>query len=209
MAMNQVYKVMVLRKMKYVTSKQIDEFCKAVDVDTAGTIRNLQSNGYLVRILRGIFYVRDLEEAELGRNKISPFDLLREGLELKRVDRWYLGLQSALKMNGMTHEITMTEYVLNDKIFRQNPMNIAGMDVHFVKLKRALFDFGIICNPFPHSDPEKTILDMIYLDRYNGRKDTWIESEVSEYLGSLDKMKIREYSGYYPKTVRISIAGMV
>lgn len=209
MAMNQVYKVMVLRKMKYVTSDQIDEFCKALGSNTAGTIKTLQSNGYLERILRGIFYVRDLEEAELGRNKISTFELLKNGLKLKNVDRWYLGLQSALKINGMTHEVTLTEYVMNDTIFRQNPINIAGTPVLFIKVKQSLFDFGIVDEPIPHSDPEKTILDMIYLDRYKGRKDAWIATEVSDHLSSLEKLKLMEYSRYYPKTVQTFIAGMI
>ena len=201
MTLNPVYKALRLRKTTIARREDIEDICRELKCNATNAVRNLQSNGYLVRIFRGIFYVRSLDEVKFDRNDLSAYDLLRKGMEMKRIDHWYLGLHSALKLNALTHEVLNIEYVVNDTIFRQEPFAIASMNVKFIKMKKGLVDFGIITDPIPHSDPEKTILDIIYLSRYNGRKDAWIRSEVSEHLPNIDIKKAKKYCKRYPGTV--------
>ena len=69
------------------------------------------------------------------------------------------------------------------------------------RLKKELTKFGIIKNKFPYSDPEKTILDKIYLGIYNGLTDSIIKNNIIEYFDECDKKKLINYAKHYPKSV--------
>ena len=51
------------------------------------------------------------------------------------------------------------------------------------------------------SDPEKTILDLIYVWRYNGVPDEKIVADVSEWAKNVSKEKTKRYAKKYPNTV--------
>lgn len=191
-----------LDKREFVTSDLIKRYCKSFGLKYETTVRYFLARGYLVRILRGIFYVKSLEEIKLNKTKYSHLELVSRGLELKNVKNWYFGLYTALKLNNMTHEYFAVEYVVNDKIFRANPMNIAGYKFKFVKIEPSLLSFGIIRNNLKYSDPEKTVLDFIYIWRYNGIPKEKILADLSEWTSVLSKKKIKTYANNYPKTVR-------
>jgi predicted transcriptional regulator of viral defense system len=156
----------------------------------------------MVRIFRGIFYVKTLDEIKLGKNKYSHIELVAKGLELKGVKNWYFGLYTALKLNNMTHEHFSIDYVINDRILRVKPMKIAGYRFRFMKLKPALFNFGITKNSVVYSDHEKTILDFIYMWRYNGVPKEKIAADVREWSKDISKSKMAKYAKNYPKTVQ-------
>ncbi len=205
----------LLRKLRienreFVTSKDLRAYCKSLKLDYDIVIRHLIPRGYLVRILRGIFYVKSLEELELARPKYTHLELVAKGLELKNVKRWYFGLHTALKLNNMTHETFAVEDVVNDKLFRANPFTIAGYKFKFSRLSPALLGFGIKKgeNGVRYSDPEKTILDFIYLWRYNGFPEEKIAADVSSWAKKVAREKLRAYAKKYPNTVA-KIAVMV
>jgi hypothetical protein len=156
----------------------------------------------VTRIFKGIFYVKSLDEVKLGRSKYNYLELVAKGLELKGVKNWYFGLYTALKLNNMTHEHFTIDYVINDKIFRAKPIKIAGYNFRFVKLKSALFNFGIIQDDLRYSDPEKTILDFSYIFRYKGISEERAIVDVAEWASDLSKARINEYSKNYPRTVQ-------
>jgi hypothetical protein len=143
------------------------------------------------------------EEAKLGRSRYNHLELVARGLELKKVDNWYFGLHTALKLNNMTHETFAVEDVINDKLFRANPFTIAGYKFKFSKLSRSLLDFGIKKgeNGVRYSDREKTVLDFIYIWRYNGIPEEKIVADVSGWAKGASKEKLRAYAKKYPKTV--------
>ncbi len=166
------------------------------------TIRHLVPRGYLIRIFKGIFYVKSLDEAKLGKSRYSNLELVAKGLELKGVKDWYFGLYTALKFNNMTHESIAVDYVDNDKLLRSKPINIAGYKYRFIKLAPKLLQFGIIKKNLRYSDPEKTILDFIYTWRYNGVPKEKIALDVSEWAKSISGEKTKKYAVNYPKTVQ-------
>lgn len=201
MTMKLLLKKLRLEGKEFLTSHTLKEHCRHLGLDYRTTVRYFISRGYLVRIFRGIFYLRSLGELEMGKTEYSPLELVARGLELKGIERWYFGLYSALKMNNMTHEHFSVDYVLNDTILRTRPMEVAGRSFRFLKIKPGLFGFGVKGDP-PHSDPEKTILDFIYIWRYRGRNEKRIVMDLSEYADRLDIEKLRNYSKHYPKSVR-------
>jgi len=52
-----------------------------------------------------------------------------------------------------------------------------------------------------YSDPEKTVLDFIYIWRYNGVPDDKIVLDISEWAKQGSKEKLMSYAKKYPKTV--------
>ena len=55
-----------LEKKEFVTSDELEKYCKAFKIDHRAAIHYLTKMRYLVRIFRGIFYVRTLKEFKLG-----------------------------------------------------------------------------------------------------------------------------------------------
>ncbi len=203
---------MILRKLRLegkelVTSEELKETCSSLGIKYESAIRHLVPRGHLIRIFRGVFYVTSPEEALTKRRKHSHLELVSRGLKVKGVEDWYFGLYTALKLNNMTHEHYAIDYVVNDKIQRSNPMNIAGHRFKFVKVKHKLLGFGVVGGELRHSDPEKTILDFIYLWRYNSMPDQRITLSVREWVDNVDETKIKNYSRHYPRTVASLLEG--
>lgn len=198
----------LLRKLRienreFVTSRDLRAYCKSLKLDYNIAIRHFVPRGYLVRILRGIFYVKSLEELELARPKYTHLELVAKGLELKNVKSWYFGLHTALKLNNMTHETFAVEDVVSDKIFRANPFTIAGYKFKFSRLSPSLFGFGIKKgeNGVRYSEPEKTILDFIYVWRYNGIPEEKITADIGGWAKGASKLKLGAFAKKYPNTV--------
>lgn len=192
-----------LENKEFITSKGLEAYCESMKMDYATVVRYFISRGYLIRIFRGIFYVKSIEELKLGRSKYSYLELVARGLELKNLRNWYFGLHTALKLNNLTHEYFAVEDVINDTLFRATPINIAGYKFKFTKLSPPLVGFGIKKKDeiIRYSDPEKTILDFIYIWKYNGIPDEKIIIDISEWASHASKEKLKNYAKKYPKTV--------
>ncbi|WP_460041725.1 type IV toxin-antitoxin system AbiEi family antitoxin domain-containing protein [Thermococcus atlanticus] len=112
--------------------------------------------------------------------------------------KWYFGLYTALRLNGVTYEYYSRLFVVTPAITRPKPVKILGENVQFVKLKKSLLGFGVVkSGEIQYSDLEKTLLDFIYLKRYNKRLNA--NAVVREYIASAKAEKLIEYSRAYPK----------
>jgi predicted transcriptional regulator of viral defense system len=186
-----------------VTRDEIEAACRKFGAKYTNTVNFMISYGYLVRILRGVYYVKTFE---VDVRRIISLGLNRLGVS------WYFGLHTALRLNGLTHEFPATTFVLNDSIFRPKEIKIAGERTRFLKLKRELFGFGVVDRDgVRFSDPEKTILDLVYLSRYRSLPKERIISTIGEYGEHLERGKLQAYLKFYPKTVGMVIrdAGLV
>jgi len=203
MTMSLLRRKLWMDRKEFVTAEELKRYCKTMKLNYEMVVRYFGMRAYLVRIFRGVFYVKSLEELKLGRNKYNHLELVAKGLELKNVKRWYFGLHTALKLNNMTHETFAVEDVVNDKLFRANPIAIAGYKFKFSRLSPSLLGFGIrkAGNGVRYSDPEKTLLDFIYLWRYNGIPEEKIVADVSGWEKGASKEKLMAYAKKYPKTV--------
>ena len=203
MTMSLLRRKLWMDRKEFVTAEELKRYCKTMKLNYEMVVRYFGMRAYLVRIFRGVFYVKSLEELKLGRNKYNHLELVAKGLELKNVKRWYFGLHTALKLNNMTHETFAVEDVVNDKLFRANPIAIAGYKFKFSRLSPSLLGFGTrkAGNGVRYSDPEKTLLDFIYLWRYNGIPEEKIVADVSDWEKGASKEKLMAYAKKYPKTV--------
>jgi len=192
-----------LDEKEFITSDELREYCNSFNLDYGNVLKYFLSRGYLLRIFKGIFYIRNSDELRFGSYvKYNHLELVSKGLELKGVKEWYFGLYTALKLNNMTHEYFVIDDIINDSLFRGNVMKINGRKFKFTKLKPELLNFGIIENKYRYSDVEKTILDFIYIWIYNRRTREEILIDISEYINKLSEEKIKKYVECYPNSVK-------
>jgi len=183
-----------------VTKDETKDTFKRFGADVDSTINFMISYGYLVRILRGLYYVKTVEEFEL---KKSPdiYKILSLGLNKLEV-KWYFGLYTSLRLNGLTHEFFDTIFILNDRIYRPKEIKVGGEKVKFIKLSSKLVDFGIVNESGKRfSDVEKTLLDLAYISRYRSVPEGRITSMIEEYRKRVKADKVMEYLKFYPKSV--------
>ena len=107
-----IWKKLVIDEKKIVTSEEILALAEMIGRDGWRSVKYLQTQGYILRILKGIFYVRGIEERERGGFDPSIYMMVATALRKKGVKNWYFGMESGLKFNMMTHEYFNTEYVI-------------------------------------------------------------------------------------------------
>jgi predicted transcriptional regulator of viral defense system len=187
---------------KIVTSKEIKEYCSILKIDYLNTIKYLTRHKYLIVILKGIFYNPCFEERKTGNYVMTHHEAISEALKIKGVKYWYFGLETAIKLNNLTHEFFNVEFIINDKISRVNTMKIFGNKVKFIKLKKDLFRFGLKkVGGVRISNIEKTILDKVYLYRYKAVDDNTIKNFILPYIKHCSKEKLKEYAKYYNQKI--------
>lgn len=209
MKLSVLIKKIALSKEKFIVDKILKNYCKELNIDYIPTIKYLLYYGYVVRILRGIFYIKSIEERKLRKLDISYLSALKRALEIKNINNWYFGLETALKFNNITHEYFSIDYLLNDTIFRPKPVKIMGHTIKFIKIHKKLFNFGIIKKDINYSDIEKTLLDIIYLSKYHGLNKDSIKNKIKDILRHSSKNKLIKYSKNYPKTVQNFIRELI
>ena len=187
---------------KYVTREELKGYCKELGLDYLPVVKYLTHYRYLLRVLRGVFYARTIEERKTGKLGVNHLEAIRDTLKLKGVSNWYFGLETAVNLNNITHEYYSTVTVVSDSIARPRSFEILGHKVRFIKISPKLFGFGVTEKNVPYSDPEKTLLDTVYLGRYNGLKESEIMDAATDFLEYCSKDKLISYSKKYPKTVR-------
>lgn len=185
----------------YATREEIRAYCQALGLSYNQAIGYLTANRYVIRILRGIFYVRSVEERKHNRTDANFLEAIKEALKIKGIKNWYLGLETAESLNNLTHEYYQTAYVISDSIQRPRTFEILGHRIKFIKVNRKLFGYGVIKKGVPYSDPEKTLLDYVYLGRYGGNTKKQIDGKIADIYGKCKREKLVEYSKHYPKTL--------
>ena len=195
---------------KVVRRITIEGVCERFGTNASNTINFMISYGYLIRILRGLYYVKTVEEFSL-KKAVDIYRILSLGMDELEV-RWYFGLYTALRLNGVTHEFSDVIFILNEGIFRPKEVKVGGERVRLIKLSPNLFGFGIIeKGHVKFSDLEKTILDLVYLSRYRSTPANRIASMIEEHAKGARAEKVKEYLRGYPKTVGMVVenAGIV
>ncbi|NJE10946.1 hypothetical protein [Thermococcus sp. MAR1] len=191
---------------RIITKEELRDICKRFGESFEYIVNYYISRGYLVRILRGVYYVKTLEEYKFGKTP-DPMTLIAKAMNKLNL-KWYFGLYTALRLNGTTYEYYSRIFLVTPAITRPKPVTILGEGVQFVKLKESLLGFGVVKRgEIQYSDLEKTLLDFIYLKRYNKRLNS--DAVVREYITKAQKEKLVEYSKAYPKSVQKEVEAVV
>lgn len=205
-----IWKKLTIDNKRISTSDEIRELAKKLHKDPWRSLKYLQSQGYIVRILRGVFYVRSPREKEIGGVDPSIYDLVGMALDVKDVKRWYFGLESALKLNNMTHEFFNIEYVITDSFRTTKIIKIMDTNFKFIRRNEKYFKFGIVASGnYRYSDPEKTILDMAYERYLEVKEPSYFIEPINEYHNLIDIEKTRSYIDNYSDNFRRLVEGSI
>jgi len=194
---------------RIVTSDAVARVSADLGREYTPTVKYLQQEGYITRIFRGVFYVNTLEERTLAAQRRSVYRMVAEALVFKGARRWYFALETALKMNGMTHEYFATNYVITDAYRTTKVIGIDDLKFKFIEGAPYRFGFGIVTKDgLRYSDMEKTVLDLV-ADRLTRTGDErYAREPLDEYRPFLNMARVSDYLGHYPARVR-SVAGVL
>ena len=186
---------------KIITREELERLASYFNEDVGYLVNYLIQYGYVIRILRGLYYVKTPIEFSTGGSP-SIYRLLTLGMN-KITKNWYFGLFTALVLNGLTHETYTTVFIINDRLARPRPIQVNGTPVRVIKSRRDIFDFGIVTREsLRFSDLEKTLLDFLYFANYGTLPKSLAWRLWKEYYGMVDPMKLKEYSKKYPRSIR-------
>lgn len=201
-----IWKKLLLDGKKITTTGEIINLAKGIGRNGWRSVKYLQSQGYLTRILKGIFYIRDIDERERDGYDHSIFEMVALALKEKRTTNWYFSLETALKINNMTHEFFNIEYVFTDSFRTTKAIGIIDTNFIFIKRGKKHFTGGIVEDEMiKYSDPEKTVLDIAYNHYLKDEQSGYFFSPVREYIEEIDMSVLRKYLVAYPNTFQSDV----
>ena len=132
--------------------------------------------------------------------------MIARALRIKGVKNWYFALETALKLNTMTHEYFTMDYVLTDSYRTTKTIKILDLKIKFIKRSSRYFDKGVKKGRgIRYSDPERTVLDLCYREYLMKKEEGHIQPVIDEYIERLDRRRLMDYLGDYPKAFRSMI----
>ena len=195
---------------RVVSSGELKPLARGIGKTYDPAVNYLLRRGYIVRVVRGFFYVKSPEEVKLKVLQQGTQNLIAEALEKKGVSNWFFALESALKLNNMTHEYFTVGYVVTDSYTTPWPIRVVDGRYRFLKWKGELHGFGVIQNgKLKYSDPERTVLDLCYRNLYSKKNPETIRGAYVEHKSKLSSKKVREYLKHYPKKLSSILEGVV
>jgi len=201
-----LWEVYVREGRKVLTSGNLAEMARRIGARPAHALRHLRREGYLVPLFRGFYYVRTPEEVRLRTERYDPLELFALAARAKGIGEWYFGLTTALRLNGLTHEDRREETVVSREFYRIHGIPIGSRRFVIHKWDKALFGFGLERRrTYRVSDPEKTILDLAYLDFWRVKKRHPAMRVWTEHLASVNSGKVRRYLPHYPVEIRRTV----
>jgi hypothetical protein len=198
-----LWEVPVREGREVLTSKVLSAMARRIGASPAHAVRHLRREGYLLPLFRGFYYLRSPEEMRLHRERHDPLALFALAARAKGIGEWYFGLHTALRLNGLTHEDRREETVVSRRFYRIGGVPIGSRRFVIHKWGPALFGFGLERQgTYRVSDPEKTVLDLAYLDHWAARKGHPEARVWMEHLSSVRAAKVRRYLRHYPEPMR-------
>ena len=195
---------------RFVDRDYIDRLAHELGSEPIIVVGYLLKMGYLRRIFKGFFYVSTPGDLKMGGQEYSLLEFISKGLAHKGVSNWYFGLQSALKLNLMTHEYFTIEYIISDIFRTTKAIPIAGSPVRFYQWTSKLIIPGSIIKKktrhgveIRYSNPEKTVIDLAYWRYTNRLADC--AGPFREYGEQCDQNKLKRYLDVFPAGFRNSI----
>ncbi len=198
-----IWKRLQIENKKIVTSNEIEKLAEEIDKDKKRSLYYLQEEGYITRILRGFFYVKSFEERQQKTFNASIYEMVAGALGKKEVNKWYFGLETALKLNNLTHEYFTIDYVLTDSYRTTKVITILKTRFQFLKRSEKYFHKGIIKkNGLRYSNLEKTVLDLAYQKYLDAKNPRLFLTPIKEYQEKIDVEHAKDLLSLYPRSFR-------
>jgi predicted transcriptional regulator of viral defense system len=153
------------------------------------TLNRLVKYGALVRLRRGIYQValRSPDLPRIANQLVYPS---------------YLSFESALSRYGILSQVPYTLTFATPH--RSRRLTLGDTVVEFHQLKRELFFGYILADGLYVAEPEKALLDQLYLATRGLTSLALDELELS----SLDTARLRVYGARFPAAVQVAVRRM-
>ncbi len=198
-----IWEVLIREGREVLTSDELVKMARRLGARPESALRHLRREGYLLPLFRGYYYIRTAEELRLHTERYDPLELFALAARAKGIGDWYFGLSTALRLNGLTHEDRREESVVSRAFYRIHGVPIGSRRFVIHKWGAPLFGFGLLRRgSYRLSDPEKTVLDLAYLDYWAEMKKRGTNRVWLEHLGSVETRKLRDYLKHYPPRVK-------
>ncbi len=201
-----IWKRLLIVGKKIVGSSEIKSLARELGKNEERSLYYLQEEGYIVRIFRGIFYVKTMEERELGTFNNTIYEIVALALKEKGVENWYFGLENGLKINNMTHEYFTIDYVITDSYRTTKVIRICNTRFQFFKRSIKQFQNGILQRDgVRYSNPEKTVLDLVYQRYLDSGDSDYLLLPIKEYREKIDLRMTKDYLSMYPPSFQAKV----
>lgn len=198
-----LWETLVRKETEYVTTPELAALARKVGKEPRHAIDHLVRARRLEPLFKGAYYVRKPDELLLNIKSKNAFELFALATRAHDIGRWYFGLDTALRLNGMTHEHRTEEAVISENLYRIRGIEIGGVKFVIHKWAAELFGFGIIrLDGLPVSDPARTVVDLAYMDYWAERHGRTPTGEWREHLARVDESAFRSYVARAPKPLR-------
>ncbi len=200
------HNVLMAKPGRVVTSGELRRTCKALKIKYKTVLAGLARSGALIPLLfKGVYYVRDRNERDLGVVKTGALDALASACNLKLGKGWYFGLSTALFLSGAWGQQTQTVATIITKKRIQRKSSFAGLKVEFRQLAGVSFDAGVRQKGnLRYSEPARTVADYGYFgarDKKSLELARAVFAEVAAKAGGRKKLiqRTRALISKYPK----------
>jgi hypothetical protein len=181
---------------KVVSKKQLtNAFRDVLQVNyPENIIVKLRKNKDILYVFKGYYYILNPNERKGSFTKYSTNEMVYVVLNKLNM-KWYLGLESALERNNLIWQAVVSPVIINSEF--SGKRTILEVTFQFHKMKRERLEFGYVKKTtknrvtFYYSDPEKTYLDYLYLNKKP-------PSEIS----IIDNKQLRSYLKQYSKSFK-------
>lgn len=166
-------------------------------------IDHLVRGGYLIPLFKGVYHVSHPEEMRLGVPRHSHLELFALAAEAAGLGPWYFGLETALRLDGLTAEFRREEAVVNGRRLRERGVDLAGHRFVLHRWTPDLLAFGVRREGrLRISDPAKTVLDLAYRDYWSARRGRAPVGDWKTLVDRVDLAALRRYLERFPRYVR-------
>jgi len=197
-----MWESLVRNHKEVVAMAELEDLARRLDKNPRNAIDHLVRTGHLTPLFRGSYYVKSPTEIRLGTPRYNHLELFATAAETKGLGRWYFGLHTALRLNGLTHEYRREETVISERLYRIEGVNIGGRRFVIHKWHPRIIGFGVVREgSLPVSDREKTVLDLAYHDYWSKRRGHAPTGEWRTHLDRLDPEKLHRYVKRYPRYI--------
>jgi predicted transcriptional regulator of viral defense system len=187
MAMKTINSMQLLEKLKrldkpYYNIADLEKILEQKRKTLYVTLNRLVDSGVLLRLKRGVY-----------KEAFDGIDYEKIANELYYPS--YLSFESALSRYGVLSQIPFTLTFATNR--RSKKIVLGNREVEYSQLKDKLFFGYKLLNGFYIAEPEKALLDQLYMV---GRGERKIEVDELD-LSNIKKDKLIDYSKSYPKQV--------
>lgn len=179
-------RLLTLRK-SYLTPADLEKVLDQSRPALYVTLNRLVQQGVLIRLRRGVYQVT-----------FQPPDLARVANLL--VHQSYLSFESALSRHGI---LSQQPYSLTFATrHRTRRLRLGDTEVQYHQLKGDLFFGYTIVDGLYLAEPEKALLDQVYLTARGLSSLAWEEMD----LAVIDRDRLCDYAARFPAVVRAQVA---